>query len=41
MRRSPIGRLDEGASDFVARRNVIKSLSLAFEERKSQPRRGA
>ena len=32
-RRSPIGRFDEVASDLVARRDAMKSLSLAFEGR--------
>ncbi len=41
MRRSPIGRFDEVASDLVARRDATKALSLAFDERQSQPRRGA
>ena len=41
MRRSPFGRFDEVASDLVARRDTTKALSLTFDERKSQPRRGA
>ncbi len=41
MRRSPIGRFDEVASELEARRDATKALLLAFDERKSQPRRGA
>ncbi len=41
MRGSPIGRFDEVASDLVARRDATKALLLAFDERKSQPQRGA
>ncbi len=41
MRRFPIGRFDEVASDLVARHDATKALSHAFDERKSQPRRGA
>ena len=41
MRRFPIGRFGEVASDLVARHDAPKALSHAFDERKSQPRRGA
>ncbi len=35
MRRSPIGRFDEVASDLVARRDATKALLPAFDERKA------
>ncbi len=41
LRSSPIGRFDEVASDLVARRDAMKSLSLAFEGRECQLQRGA
>ncbi len=36
LRRSPIGRFHEVASDFEARRDAMKALSLAFEGRECQ-----
>ena len=33
MRKYPIARFDDVVSDLVARRDIMKSLSLAFEGR--------